>query len=288
MAKGAKSRLALRCVLLMAAFSLTGCVQRMFYMPDRVVYDTPARAGLKYEVVRFASKDGTRLSGWFIPALDGTNARTDPSSAKGTVVHFHGNAQNMTSHWSFLEWMPARGFNVFVFDYRGYGESEGNAETRGVVEDSGAALDYVRTRKDVDPEKLLVFGQSLGGAKAIAVVGGGNRAGVRAVAAEAAFSSYSAMANEALPGAGLLMDDTYSPDRVVANVAPIPLLLVHGTRDSVVSHAHSERLLAAAKEPKRLVKVDGAGHLETLQPRFGNEYRNALVSFFEAALSAGR
>ncbi len=274
----------LRCILLMAAFSLSGCVQRLFDMPDRVVYHTPARAGLKFEAVRFASKDGTRLSGWFIPASE----RADPRAAKGTVVHFHGNAQNMTSHWSFLEWLPARGFNVFVFDYRGYGESEGTAETKGVVEDSNAALDYIRSRKDIDPEKLLVFGQSLGGAKAIAVVGGGNRAGVRAVAAEAPFSSYSAMANEALPGAGLLMDDTYSPDRVVANIAPIPLLLVHGTRDPVVSHAHSERLLAAAKEPKRLVKAEGAAHLETLQPRFGNEYRDVLASFFEAALSTGR
>jgi uncharacterized protein len=269
-------------LLVTIAVSLGGCVQRLFYMPDRVVYDTPARAGLKYEPVTFRSLDGTRLSGWFIPAAD----RPDPRSAKGTVVHFHGNAQNLTSHWSFLEWMPARGYNVFVFDYRGYGESEGTPETRGVVEDSGSALDYIRTRKDVDPDRLLVFGQSLGGAKAIAAVGGGKRAGVRAVAVEAAFSSYSAIAHTALPGAGLMMDDTYSPDRFVAKLAPIPLLLVHGTADSVIPHSHSATLLAAASEPKRLVTVEGAAHLEMLQPRFGNTYRDVLAAFFEAALAA--
>ena len=263
---------------------LSGCVQRLFYLPDRAVYDSPARAGLKFEVVKFSSRDGTRLAGWFIPASD----RPDPRNAKGTVVHFHGNAQNLTAHWSFLEWLPARGFNVFVFDYRGYCESDGTAETKGVVEDSGSALDYIRTRKDIDPQKLLVFGQSLGGAKAIAVVGAGNRAGVRAVAAEASFSSYSAMANSALPGAGLLMDDTYSPDRFVANLAPIPLLLIHGTGDSVVPIAHSQTLLAAAREPKRLVAVEGGRHLETLQPRFADNYRNVLVEFFDSALSAGR
>ena len=190
---------------------LTGCVQSMFYYPDRVRYETPKALGLRYEAVQFQSGDGTRLSGWFIPAAD----RQSPKDAKGTVVHFHGNAQNMSSHWRFVAWLPAQDFNVFVFDYRGYGESEGKPEPKGVFEDSNAALDHVRSRPDVDPERLL---------------------------------------------------------------------LIHGTEDPVIPHSHSRRLLDAAREPKRLVEVAGAGHLEPMTERFGTTYQRALVEFFDASL----
>ena len=203
--------------------SLAGCISSPFYYPDTVLYSTPASAGLKFENVEFTSADGTRLTGWFIPATEYRN----PKHAKGTVVHFHGNAQNMSAHWQFVSWLPQRGFNVFVFDYRGYGKSRGTPEPKGVFEDSNAALNYVRSRKDVDPDRLVVLGQSLGGTNAIAVVGSGNSSGVKAIAIEATFYSYAAIANDKFYGAGVLVDDTYSAERYVSNLAPIPLLLVH-------------------------------------------------------------
>lgn len=261
-------------------FLLGGCVQSMFYYPDRVRYETPDALGLRYENVRFTSADGTRLSGWFIPAA----GRTDPKTAKGTVVHFHGNAQNMSSHWRFVAWLPAQDYNVFVFDYRGYGESDGEPEPRGVFEDSNAALDHVRARADVDASRLFVFGQSLGGTNAIAAVGSGNRAGVKAVAIESTFYSYRSIANDKLPGAGLLVRDDYAASKFVAALAPIPLLLIHGTADAVIPHHHSQRLLADAKEPKQLIEVPGAGHLEPMAaPRFGTTYQQALTTFFDSA-----
>src|SRR5262245_703487 len=180
--------------------ALAGCASNFFYQPDRVLYGTPAQAGLKYEQVAFPSRDGTRLVGWFLPAA----GYADPRNARGTVVHFHGNAQNLSAHWRYVEWLPRRGFNLFVFDYRGYGASEGSPDPKGVFEDSASALDYVRQRRDVDPGRLLVFGQSLGGANAIAVVGGGNRAGVKALAIEATFFSYSSIAADKVSGAGSL------------------------------------------------------------------------------------
>ncbi|MNK56181.1 esterase [compost metagenome] len=261
-------------------FLLGGCVQSMFYYPDRVRYETPDALGLRYENVRFTSADGTRLSGWFIPAA----GRADPKAAKGTVVHFHGNAQNMSSHWRFVAWLPAQDYNVFVFDYRGYGESDGEPEPRGVFEDSNAALDHVRARADVDASRLFVFGQSLGGTNAIAAVGSGNRAGVKAVAIESTFYSYRSIANDKLPGAGLLVRDDYAASKFVAAIAPIPLLLIHGTADAVIPHHHSQRLLADAKEPKQLIEVPGAGHLEPMAaPRFGATYQQALTTFFDSA-----
>ena len=265
---------------------LSGCVQSMFYYPDHVRYETPDALGLRYEAVRFTSADGTKLSGWFIPAV---GRQQNPKEAKGTVVHFHGNAQNMSSHWRFVAWLPKQDYNVFVFDYRGYGESEGVPEPKGVFEDSSAALNYVRSRSDVDAERLFVFGQSLGGTNAIAVVGSGNRAGVKAAAIESTFYSYSSIANDKMAGAGLLVSDDYAASKFVAAVSPIPLLLIHGTADGVIPHAHSQRLLAAAREPKRLIEVPGAGHLEPMSaPRFGTTYQQALTEFFDASMRPSR
>ena len=144
------ARLAGRALLALPLLLLGGCVESMFYYPDRVRYETPDALGLRYERVRFQSTDGTALSGWFIPAA----GRADPREAKGTVIHFHGNAQNMSSHWRFVAWLPKQDFNVFVFDYRGYGDSEGKPEPRGVFEDSGSAIDHVRSRADVDPARF--------------------------------------------------------------------------------------------------------------------------------------
>jgi len=259
-----------------------GCLDGAFYYPDRVLYDTPTRLGLNFRNVSFASSDGTRLSGWFIPAQGYDN----PKDAKATIIHFHGNAQNMSSHWMFVSWLPRRGFNVFVFDYRGYGNSQGRPEPKGIFEDSHSALNYVRSLQDVDPERLIIFGQSLGGTIAIAVVGSGNRAGVKAVAIESTFYSYSSIANDKFSGAGFLVDNTYSAEKYIARIAPIPLLLIHGTSDPVIPYAHSLELFAKAREPKTLITVESGGHTEALTSRFGSKYQDALTNFFETSIAA--
>ena len=271
-----------RAALVALSLLLAGCIQNLFYQPDHVLYETPQQRGLRYEHVTFRSKDGTRLVGWMIPSA----IHADPKRARGTVVHFHGNAQNMSAHWRFVEWLPRRGFNVFVFDYRGYGASEGSPEPKGVFEDSNAALDYVRARPDIDPDRLLILGQSLGGANAIAVVGSGNRKGVRGVVIEATFTSYSAIASEKLSGAGAFMDDALSPERFIAQLAPLPLLLIHGSADVVIPYHHATDLIAAAREPKRLVTIDGGGHIEAFSPRFGTKYMDIVSAFFDDVLPA--
>lgn len=271
----------IRWLWMLPLIGLAGCVESPFYYPDRVSYGTLAQAGLKYEEVFFASRDGTRLAGWFVPAAGVADAR----QARGTVIHFHGNAQNISAHWSFVDWLPQRGFNVLVFDYRGYGKSEGKPGIKGVFEDSNAAIDYVRSRQDIDPSRLLVLGQSLGGTNAIAAVGSGNRAGVRAVAIESTFFSYSSIANDKLFGAGLLIDDRYSAERFVGQISPVPFLLIHGTRDSIIPYDHAVRLFAKAGEPKRLVSVEGGEHIEALVGKSGAVYRDLLVQFFDAALA---
>lgn len=261
--------------------ALTGCAQGLFYFPNKIFYDSPKRLGLHFESVSFKSKDGTRLTGWFIPA----SGYMDSRKAKGTVIHYHGNAQNLSAHWRFAEWLPSYGYNLFVFDYRGYGLSEGTPDAKGVFEDSNSALDYVRSRQDVNPEKLVLFGQSLGGANAIAVVGAGNSRGVKAVVIDSTFYSYSSIASDKLPLFGSFMDDTFSPDRYIENVSPIPLLLIHGTADTVVSFKHSIKLFSKAKEPKKLILIESGVHIEAFTPRFGKTYMNTVADYIDEAVS---
>ncbi len=262
-----------------------GCVSNLFYYPDRNVYDSPERYGLKYEDVYFKSKDGTMLHGWFIPAS---------ASPIGTIIHFHGNAQNLTAHFGFIAWLPKENFNVFTFDYRGYGSSDGRPDRDGIYEDCKAAIEYVRSRGDVDRMRLLVFGQSLGGANALAVVGGSHFEGIRAVAAESSFFSYRGIVSDKLaeipilslfkrPLSFLLVGDEYSPGDVINRISPIPVLLIHGTSDRIVPCRHSLLLFDRAREPKQLWTIEGAAHTEAFT-RFGARYQTKLVSFFKDAL----
>lgn len=250
-----------------------------FYFPDRINYDSPHRLGLAYEEVAFASADGTMLWGWFIPA----RGIDTPGNAKGTVIHMHGNAQNLTAHWGFAEWIPDRGFNLFVFDYRGFGKSQGEPDPKGIFEDAVAAIDYVRSRTDIDTGKLFVFGQSLGGMLSIASAAA-NPDGIRAVLAEAPAHSYSMWMNDRLPGAGDILDDSCTASAYVAQLAPIPLLLIHGTNDRVVPYPHSVRLLTEANDPVELVTIEHGEHVDAMTDRYGRRYRDMMISFFEGAL----
>lgn len=251
---------------------------RDFYFPDRLIYDSPARINLAYEEVFFSSADNTALWGWFIPARN-----TSAKEAKGTVIHMHGNAQNLTAHWQFAEWIPDRNFNLFVFDYRGFGKSNGAPDPKGIFEDAVAAIEYVRKRNDIDPEKLFVFGQSLGGMLAIASASASPK-GVRAVLAEAPAHSYSVWMNDRLPGAGDILDDTYTAGAYIEKLSPVPLLLIHGTHDQVVPYSHSVRLLTEAKEPTELITIERGVHVDAMTDYYGSIYKDKMISFFESAL----
>lgn len=252
--------------------------QSQFYQPDHRDYGTPAQHGLAYEPVAFQSADGTRLTGWFVPA----KGVTHPRQARGTVIHVHGNAQNMGAHFGFVDWLPAQGFNVFAFDYRGYGQSEGTPTAKGIVEDTQAAFEALHARNDIDPHKLFVFAQSLGAATAITALGTGpQRAYFRAAALEAGFSAYGRIASEKIPGAGWLMDDHFSADNYIAELH-MPCLIIHGTADAIVPFHHGEILFQKAREPKQFMPVEGGSHLSTFVA--SDDARQRLISFFESTL----
>lgn len=266
------------CVLLIAALALAGCTQ-MFFQPHRVLVDTPASFGLDFQEVNFKADDGTLLVAWFLPAK---------GTAQASILYLHGNAENISTHFTNVAWMPAAGFNVLAFDYRGYGASEGTPSLEGAQLDIDAALRTLLGRSDVDPRRVVIFGQSLGGALAIRYVAHTRyRENVRALVADSAFSDYREITREKLSALWLTwllqwlpwltVDNDYSPESVVADVSPIPLLLLHGDQDRVVPYHHSQRLFDLARDPKEIWIVPGAGHTRSLGSRAVRERLTAYL-----------
>lgn len=270
---------------LLLAVWLTACTQA-FFQPHRVIVSTPGLYGLKYQPTEFEAKDGTALFAWFLPA------RGQP---KGTVLYLHGNAENISTHFANVAWMPAEGFNVLALDYRGYGASQGSPSLEGVQLDIDAAMRTLLARGDVDPRRIIIFGQSLGGALAIHYAAhSAYRAHVRAVVVDSAFSDYRRIVKEKLasffltwPLQWLLpqtIENGFSPAASVAAVSPIPILFIHGDRDSVVSPEHSQRLFERAGEPKELWIVPGAGHIQSVKDK---TTRARLSDFLQRHATAG-
>ncbi len=257
---------------------LFGCTGT-FFQPDRRLAATPASFGLAYEPVTLRAADGTELFAWFLPA------RGKPLA---TVLFLHGNAENISTHFANVAWMPAQGFNVLALDYRGYGGSAGQPSLAGVQLDIDAALRALLARRDVDPDRIVVLGQSLGAALAIHYVAHSTeRRHVCALVADSAFADYRLIVKEKLANfaltwpfqwlPALTVNDDYSPRRAVAAVSPIPLVLIHGEADTIVPAHHSRLLYDAAGEPKELWLVAGAEHIQAMRdPRVRERLSESL------------
>ncbi len=278
----------LRLILLGALLGGTGCVNRLFFYPNRETY-LPAPAPV-FEDVWFDSADGVRLHAWFVPAQGGTNA-----TALGTIVHFHGNAQNLTAHYAFVDAFPAAGFNVFSFDYRGYGRSAGRPDRRGLEADARAALDYIVARPDVDPDRLVVFAQSLGCAAALAALAEPPQPAVRAVVLDSGFYSRRTIVRDKIalipvlgwlrwPLSYVLVSHGGSPAGTLRRLPSAPLLIIHGTDDPVIPFHHAERIHDRATEPKTLWPVPGGRHADAFS-RHRDTYLPRLLDFLREALN---
>ena len=251
---------------------------QLFYFPTLDQPFTPAKFGFKFEDVTFASADGTKLHGWFVPATKGR--------AKGTVVFSHGNAGSIAHHFGFVSWLPAAGYQVFLYDYRGYGKSEGTVARKGMVEDAAAAFAQVVTRKEVDPGRVLSLGHSLGGAKSIAALAARRPQGLCGVVTVGSFASYRTVARAWAGKVGnRLVSDEYAPKDEVAKLSPVPVLVIHGEADEVVPFAEGEVLAEAAKKPKEFWKVPGGRHNDIFERDIG-KWRKKLAAWFDQRVGA--
>jgi fermentation-respiration switch protein FrsA (DUF1100 family) len=256
-----------------------------FFLPDRDTVVPPGLERLARVDAWFASSDNVRLHGWRLSPKDG-------APPKGAILFLHGNAGDVGENVGSIAWLAEAGYVVLAFDYRGYGLSGGEPSFEGVHDDARAALDALRGMPGVDPRRIAVIGQSLGGAIAIHTVATlPDRSAVRALVADAAFADYRLIVRDRMTGyplawltkypASWLYDDRFSPERVVSAVAPVPLVLIHGTADDVVPYRHAGILYAKAREPKALWTVEGGGHAVGLSDA---RIRARLLEFLEGAL----
>ncbi len=225
--------------------------------------------------VSFPTTDGLRLKGWFFAS------KVTP--ARATVIFFHGNGGNITNVGWLGEQLAARNFDVLVFDYRGYGMSEGvTSDESGLYADADASYEYVRQRGS-QPERIVLYGQSLG---TTAVVDLASRRQCGAIILESGLSSASDMASQVLPWMPrwlhFLGRNRFESARKLARVT-CPVLVTHGDPDPEIPAAQGRKLFSAANEPRKLLIFPGAGH--NVFGSQGKSYLNSLADFVDQALT---
>jgi hypothetical protein len=271
------------CSLLIIFFVCSSGCTFLFYYPKKQLLDNPAAQKFSPEDIGFRASDGVNLHGWFFSG--GPNA-------KGTVLVLHGNAENLSTHVNSVLWLVKEGFNVFIFDYRGYGESEGRPDIKGVHLDAEAALKTLLSLPQMDNGKIIVLGQSLGGAIAVYTTANSPyKDRIAALVLDSTFSSYRLVAREKLSQfyitwlfqypLSFLVSDSYSPIRWIKKVSPVPLLIIHGAQDPVVPIHHGEMLYDEALQPKKFWMSWVPGHVTS----FANErVRGELVQYLTVEL----
>ncbi|NOX75990.1 MAG: alpha/beta hydrolase [Gammaproteobacteria bacterium] len=245
----------------------------------------PADINVEYQDVQFSSTDGTRLHGWFLPAQ---------GIPRGTVVLLHGNAENISTHIGSVYWLPARGYNVFLFDYRGYGQSEGKPSIEGALADVSSAVRWALSNTEIDNSRVVVLGQSLGSALGVYAIGSAElKSRIRLLILDSSFGNYQRIAREKLATFWLTWPLQYplswtlpadvAPENVIADISPTPILFIHGADDTIVPLHHAQRLYDVAKQPKTFWVIPGSRHIAALQRL---EVRNKLVTYLDLLLGS--
>lgn len=246
--------------------------------------------GLRYENVNFRAADGTQLKGWWIPGLDKSE----------TIVVVHGVGSNRGDALVVAPFLQRAGFNVLLFDLRGHGDSGGHTISFGVHEaqDVTAAVAWAAKRS----QSVGLYAFSMGGSAALHAIGQNGLPAVRAVLLDSTFADFAPLAraqmtflpdNLAQPLLEVLsfyswleIDsriEAISPSRYIGNIAPRPLLLLHGTSDGLIEPEQAKRNFAAARQPKQLHWMQGANHCGGLTTE-GEAYEKRVVGFFKKHL----
>ncbi len=218
--------------------------RKTLFVPSKHISFIPSEIGLRYEDVYFRTRDKLQLNGWFIPAKD----------ARATLLFIHGNAGNIGDRMDKLKYFNEMGINVFIFDYRGYGKSSGRPTETGLYTDAEAAYEYLTVTKGIVPDKIVVYGASLGGAVAIDLV---SKQKVAGLIVDSSFSCAADMAKIIYPFIPTFLIsvkmDSVSKIRHIA----VPKLFIHSKDDDVVPYALGRKLYAAAMPPKFFVDIAG-------------------------------
>lgn len=243
----------------------------LLYLPEiggREPGVDPGALGLPYEDVRFDTEDGEQLHGWWVSA----------AQPRGTLLFFHGNAGNIGHRLDSIRIFIDLGFNVFIFDYRGYGLSSGRPSEPGLYRDAQAAWDWLTREKGIDGKTIVLFGRSLGGAIAANLAA---RTAAAGLIVESSFTSVPDLGAELYPFMPVRLLSRFRYDtREKIGHADMPVLVVHSRSDEIIPIHHGQALYAAAKAPKQFLEIQG-GHNDGYFIS-GDSYRQGLEDFLES------
>ena len=252
----------------------------VIFHPERAPLGGAWRVPPGAEEVWFQTADGVRLHGWFF--------RSPAKPAAATVIYSHGNGGNISYCGWVGESLAGRGFDVLLFDYRGYGRSAGEtAGERGLYADAEAAYDFVVKERGVSPGRVVLYGQSLGTAAAADVA---SRRECGALVVESGLSSAADMAGVIFPWLPQFVRGLTKNKLDTVSKLPrvrCPVLVAHGDRDEVIPVGQGRQLFDAAPEPKRLLIVPGAGHND-LAAVGGEKYFESLAEFIRQSAGADK
>lgn len=224
--------------------------QLVFYpQMDRALSSTPAQIGLPFEEVQLRTADGVELHGWYVPV----------AKPHGTVLFMHGNAGNISHRLDYLSMFHRLGYNTLIFDYRGYGNSSGSPSEQGTYLDAGSAWAYLAQIKHEPACRIVLFGESLGGAVAAQLATQHRPA---ALVLASSFTSVPDLGQQLYPWLPVRWLARIRYDtRALLQQAHVPLLVSHSPQDEIIPYAHGQALFTAAREPKTFLELAG-GHNE--------------------------
>lgn len=236
---------AIVCIYIGLGFFLFFFQSHFMYFPERELISTPHEIGGQYAAITFRTEDGVELSAWFVPA----------KNSRGVVLFCHGNAGNISHRIPYIEILQQLGLSTFIFDYRGFGASEGKTTERGTYLDAKAAWSYLVETKKVPRDRIVLFGESLGGAVAAWLAQTERPA---ALILHSAFTSAPDIASHLYPfvPAGWITRYSYDTKAYLRNV-DCPVLVIHSCEDEIVPYAQGCKLYDAAKGPKEFIELKG-------------------------------
>lgn len=265
----------------LALLFLTNC-DGALYHPDHLLHvDIKKLTHKPEELIISDSTTNQKLAAWYLKS---------PQESKGIVIVFHGNAQNLSSHFYSMYWIVDEGYDLFIFDYPGYGASPGVPTPQNTIEAGHLAVNYVRKKWPNKP--YIIVGQSLGGAIATRTIADmKDRSGLCAMVIDSSFLSYKKIGRDVLSrsvitwpfqwASYIAMSDKYAPKDDIKKISPIPLLVIHRRNDPVIPIEFGEEIFEKANRPKDWMSLPGGGHVNAFTDKDQKENQKKLLEFLK-------